>query len=124
LNPARAKLVRPEQKLRDYAWSSWPDYLKPPEQRLRWLRVDRLLGELYIPKDSVAGREELENHRIVMTSPHWEAHSSQRNGLMRVAWEKLHGCSDGYQSRSTKENRFTRFKSYMAHPFSSDYGAT
>jgi hypothetical protein len=30
--------------------------------RPRWLSVDRLLGELYIPKDSVAGREELENH--------------------------------------------------------------
>jgi putative transposase len=62
LNPVRAKLLRPEQKLRDFAWSSWPDYLKPPEQRPRWLRVDRLLGELRIPKDSVAGRVELENH--------------------------------------------------------------
>jgi REP element-mobilizing transposase RayT len=62
LNPVRAKLLRAEQKLRDYAWSSWPDYLKPPEDRPCWLRVDRLLGELYIPKDSVAGREELENH--------------------------------------------------------------
>jgi hypothetical protein len=36
--------------------------LRPPEQRPRWLRVDRLLGELRIPKDSVAGREELENY--------------------------------------------------------------
>jgi REP element-mobilizing transposase RayT len=62
LNPARAKLLRAEQKLRDYAWSSWPDYLKPPEARPRWLRVDRLLGELCIPKDSLAGREELEHH--------------------------------------------------------------
>jgi putative transposase len=62
LNPVRAKLVREEQKLRDFAWSSWPDYLKPPEQRPRWLRVDRLLGELHIPKDSPAGREELEKH--------------------------------------------------------------
>ena len=62
LNPVRAKLLRVEQKLRDFAWSSWPDYLKPPEQRPRWLRVDRLLGELRIPKDSVGGREELENH--------------------------------------------------------------
>ena len=62
LNPVRAKLLRCEQKLRDYVWSSWPDYLKPPEQRPRWLRVDRLLGELRIPKDSVAGREELENY--------------------------------------------------------------
>ena len=62
LNPVRAKLLRAEQPLRDYAWSSWPDYLKPPEERPRWLRVDRLLGELCIPKDSIAGREELEQH--------------------------------------------------------------
>ena len=26
LNPARAKLVKPEQALRDYAWSSFPEY--------------------------------------------------------------------------------------------------
>jgi REP element-mobilizing transposase RayT len=62
LNPVRAKLLSPAQKLRDYAWSSWPEYLKPPAQRPRWLRVDRLLGELSIPQDSEAGRAELENH--------------------------------------------------------------
>ena len=62
LNPVRAKLLRADQSLRDFAWSSWPEYLKPPEQRPGWLRVDRLLGELHIPKDSIAGREELENH--------------------------------------------------------------
>jgi REP element-mobilizing transposase RayT len=55
LNPVRAKLLRTEQKLRDFAWSSWPDYLKAPENRPRWLRVDRLLGELHIPKDSLKG---------------------------------------------------------------------
>ena len=62
LNPVRAKLLRGEQPLRDFAWSSWPEYLKPPEERPRWLWVDRLLGELHIPKDSAAGREELENY--------------------------------------------------------------
>jgi len=62
LNPVRAKLLLSEQKLRDYVWSSWPEYLKPAEQRPCWLRVDRLLGELRIPQDSVAGREELENY--------------------------------------------------------------
>ncbi len=62
LNPVRAKLLRLEQPLRDFAWSSWPDYLKLPEQRPRWLRVDRLLGELGIPKDSAAGREQLEQY--------------------------------------------------------------
>jgi putative transposase len=62
LNPVRAKLLQPEQKIADFAWSSWPEYLKPPEQRPRWLRVDRLLGELGIPKDSPAGREQLEQY--------------------------------------------------------------
>lgn len=60
LNPARSKLVRPEQPLRMYRWSSWPEYLKKPRQRPAWLRVDRLLGELRIPQDSPAGRRELE----------------------------------------------------------------
>ncbi|NOS72050.1 MAG: hypothetical protein HOP33_19260 [Verrucomicrobia bacterium] len=58
----RARLLLPEQKLRDFVWSSWPEYLKPPEQRPRWLRVDRLLGELGIPKDSEAGRGQLEQY--------------------------------------------------------------
>jgi putative transposase len=60
LNPARAGLLRPEQALRMYAWSSWPEYLKRPGQRWRWLQVDRLLGEYRIPKDSRAGRRHLE----------------------------------------------------------------
>ena len=62
LNPVRAKLLRAAEPLREFAWSSWPEYLKPPERRPHWLRVDRLLGELHIPKDSPAGREELENY--------------------------------------------------------------
>ena len=60
LNPARAKMLRPEEPLRRYRWSSWPEYLKGPRQRRGWLRVDRWLGELGIPKDSPAGRRELE----------------------------------------------------------------
>jgi putative transposase len=60
LNPARARLLRPEQPLREYQWSSWPGFLRPPGKRLAWLRADRLLGDLGIPKDSVAGRRELE----------------------------------------------------------------
>src|SRR5437762_13365425 len=30
LNPARAKLLRSEQALREYRWSSWPEHLKRP----------------------------------------------------------------------------------------------
>jgi REP-associated tyrosine transposase len=60
LNPVRAKLLGPEQALREYRWSSWPEYLKNPGKRWPWLRVDRLLGEYGIPKDSAAGRRQLE----------------------------------------------------------------
>jgi putative transposase len=56
LNPARAKLLTPEQPLTEYRWSSWPEYLKSPGKRPAWLRVDRLLGEYRIPQDSAAGR--------------------------------------------------------------------
>jgi REP element-mobilizing transposase RayT len=60
LNPARAKLLPPEQPLSGYRWSSWPEYLKSPGKRPAWLRVDRLLGEYRIPQDSAAGRRVLE----------------------------------------------------------------
>jgi REP element-mobilizing transposase RayT len=57
LNPVRAKLLRAEEPLESYAWSSYGQYLKPPGKRIGWLRVDRLLGEWGIPKDSPAGRK-------------------------------------------------------------------
>ena len=60
LNPARAKLVRQEESLRTYRWSSWPEYLQSPGKRPGWLRVERLLGEYHLPKDSAAGRRRLE----------------------------------------------------------------
>ena len=55
LNPVRAKLLRAEQPLWDFAWSSYRHYLGAPSQRPVWLRVERLLGEWGIPKDSAAG---------------------------------------------------------------------
>src|SRR5436190_3882473 len=60
LNPARAKLLSPKQKLSSFAWSSYGQYLKPRRQRAPWLRVDRLLGEHHIPRDSAAGCDEFE----------------------------------------------------------------
>jgi hypothetical protein len=58
LNPARAKLLKTEQPLCAFPWSSFSLYLKPPRKRPAWLRVGRLLGEHGIPKDSAAGRAE------------------------------------------------------------------
>lgn len=60
LNPVRAKLIKGEQRLRSYPWSSWPEYLKKPRQRPAWLRVDRLLGEMKLPQDSAVCRREME----------------------------------------------------------------
>ena len=60
LNPARAKLVVADAPLKSFAWSSWPAYLLARSKRLAWLRVDRLLGERGITKDSPAGRRRLE----------------------------------------------------------------
>src|SRR5436309_13544054 len=60
LNPARAKLLSVRQRLSDYRWCSYGEYLKDRARRLPWLRVDRLLGEHGIPKDSPAGRQEFE----------------------------------------------------------------
>jgi REP element-mobilizing transposase RayT len=60
LNPVRAKLLPSKVPLSRFEWSSYVEYLKKPVQRPPWLRVDRLLGEKGIPKDSAAGREEFE----------------------------------------------------------------
>ena len=60
LNPVRAKLLRPEQKLGHYRWSSYREYLRSPGRRPAWVRTGRLLGELGIPKDSTAGRRQFE----------------------------------------------------------------
>ena len=58
LNPVRAKLLRAGAALESFRWSSYGHYLKPGGKRPSWLRVDRLLGEHGVPKDSAAGREE------------------------------------------------------------------
>src|SRR5437773_6662867 len=77
LNPVRAKLLTREQALREYRWSSFGEYLKAPARRPAWLRVDRVLGETGIPKDSTAGRrrfeELMEERRAEERSAQWKA---------------------------------------------------
>ena len=58
LNPVRAELLPPEEPLQTYRWSSYPEYLKRAGQRVEWLRVDRVLGELGIRRDDAAGRRQ------------------------------------------------------------------
>lgn len=58
LNPVRARMLGEGMSLADYAWSSFPEYLKPTRKRASWLRVDRLFGELGIRQDNNKGRRE------------------------------------------------------------------
>ena len=60
LNPARAGLISRSQELSEFEWNSYAQYLKKPKARWSWLRVDRLMGEHGIPKDSAGGRKEFE----------------------------------------------------------------
>jgi putative transposase len=59
LNPVRAKMLTLSQPVAAFRWSSLRLYLMPSRKRPKWLRVDRLLGEHGIPRDSKEGRREL-----------------------------------------------------------------
>jgi hypothetical protein len=59
LKPVRAKLLKAKQPLREYPWSSLPQYLKTPRQRMDWQRGSGL-GEMGIAKDTRAGRKRFE----------------------------------------------------------------
>src|ERR1035441_10193039 len=78
LNPARAKGLKPGQPLSAFTWSSYPQYLAAPSRRPGWLRVDRLLGEWGIPKDSAAGR------RVFAERMEWRRGGDLRGGFQRV----------------------------------------
>jgi len=82
LNPARAGLLAPEQPLESYRWSSYLLYLGEPSRRPAWLRVDRLLGEWGIPKDSAAGREQF----AARVEARRRAEASQDIDQLRGAW--------------------------------------
>jgi putative transposase len=60
LNPVRAGLLKPEDRLMAYPWSSFGFYLAARQHRPGWLRVDRLLGEHGIQQDTALARQEFE----------------------------------------------------------------
>ena len=59
-NPVRAGLLKVEERLLAYPWSSFGYYLAAPEHRPKWMRVDRLLGEHGLQPDSPSAREQFE----------------------------------------------------------------
>jgi REP element-mobilizing transposase RayT len=60
LNPVRAKRLGSKARLVDYPWSSLMWYLAAREHRPGWIRVDRLLREHGIQKDTAGGRRQFE----------------------------------------------------------------
>lgn len=60
LNPVRASLLVPEDRLLAFPWSSLGWYLAAREHRPAWIRTDRMLGAHGIQKDTAAGRQEFE----------------------------------------------------------------
>ena len=83
LNPVRAKLLTPEQRLKEYPWSSYREYLKAPRRRVSWVSVDRLLGEMRISKDSPAGRRQFE---LRMEERRGEKDTEDWRKLRRPVW--------------------------------------
>ena len=81
LNPARARLLKPEQALKQYRWSSYPQYLQSPHQRAAWLRVDRVLGEWGIRQDRARGRCQFERAM--------EQWAQRERGLENREWREL-----------------------------------
>jgi hypothetical protein len=88
LNPSRAGLVKAEEPLEGYPWSSYPWYLQVARRRPEWLTVGRLLGEYGIEKDNAAGRrrfaEGVEQRRGEETGGEWQK--------LRRGW--LHGAGE------------------------------
>lgn len=60
LNPVRARILEPQERLLAYPWSSFGYYLAAPEHWPLWMRIDRLLGEHGLQQDTSAARQEFE----------------------------------------------------------------
>lgn len=121
LNPARANLIPADQPLREYRWSSHAEYLKAPNRRWPWLQVDRLLGEMRLPKESPVVRREFE--RAMEDRRRQEGDGSQwapiRRGwffgdkslkeeLLAKASERLGAQHHGTQRQETEEAKAER----------------
>ena len=115
LNPVRARLLAPEEKLCRYRWSSYPGYLVSARQRPHWLRVDRLLGEHGLPGDTKAARQEfavrMETRRAAELDKEWKTirrgwclGSKQfRQALLEEMHERSGPHHGGEERRETEE---------------------
>ncbi|MBU6402330.1 MAG: transposase, partial [Verrucomicrobia bacterium] len=120
LNPVRAGLIGPGQRLQQYCWSSYRAYLGSSNQRPSWLRVDRLFGELGIPEDSVAGRRQFQRsveqirqlgtpERVRLAGGDWCLGDEQfRRELLEQMIKKMGRHHGGPERLETEERRAER----------------
>jgi putative transposase len=130
LNPVRARLLLPGHRLAEYRWSSWTEYLKGPRQRPEWLRVDRLLGEYGIGRETAAGRRQLEaavEERKALEAAKedgdWKrlrrgwcwGPKTFRQELLEIIGEKRGSHHGGEELRESDEQKAERLLSEMLH---------
>ncbi len=128
LNPVRARLLSRQQRLAEYPWSSWPEYLKAPVGRPKWLRVDRLMGEWTMPVDGAAGRRALEDAMEQRKELEWSKKTGDwqrlrrgwcfgpkefRKELLETIGEAKAGCHYGEELRESDEQRAERLLGQM-----------
>jgi REP element-mobilizing transposase RayT len=83
LNPVRARLLKSDERLLAYPWSSLGAYIAAPEHRPGWIRVDRLLGEHGIQQDTPAARQQFEQRMEVRR---WEETAPEALKALRRGW--------------------------------------
>ena len=83
LNPVRARLLGPEERLLSYPWSSFGFYLAAPAHRPGWIRVDRLLGEHGLQQDTAESRQEFERR---MQAQRLEPGDEESLKILRRGW--------------------------------------
>lgn len=120
LNPVRAKLVKRGAALESFRWSSYGQYLQPRQARPSWLRVERLLGEAGIARDSPAGRREfarrMETRRqeartdeYEMARRAWCVGSGEfRQELLAAAQERVGANHYGWEKQESGEQKAER----------------
>jgi REP element-mobilizing transposase RayT len=83
LNPVRARLLKPEERLLGYPWSSLVWYVAVREHRPGWMRVDRVLGEHGLQEDSASSRQQFERR---MEALRVEQADEEALGALRRGW--------------------------------------
>ena len=83
LNPVRARMLKPEERLLAYPWSSFGAYIAAAEHRPGWIRVDRLLGEHGLQEDTAVARQQFEQR---MEQRRWEETDEEALKTLRRGW--------------------------------------